>query len=121
MHTSFPDSSDDIESILDQYGDMLYRLCLILLKNPSDAEDILQETLIKYIQKSPRFENAAHQKAWLIKVALNHCRDLLRFRKRHPQIITEPLSTLAGTTADSGILDALAALPEAYRLVLTLY
>ena len=44
-----------IETILEMYGNMLFRLCLIMLGNSSDAEDVIQETLIKYIQKAPAF------------------------------------------------------------------
>ena len=37
--------SDEIEIIINKYGDMLYRICILMLKNESDAEDVLQETL----------------------------------------------------------------------------
>lgn len=111
----------DIETIIQKYGDMLYRLSVIMLKNDSDAEDVVQETIIKYYQKAPVFENSEHEKAWLIRVATNKCRDLLRFRLRHPQIDDESLEKIVCHSSESGILEALAALPEKYRLVLTLY
>jgi RNA polymerase sigma-70 factor (ECF subfamily) len=68
------------------YGNMLFRLCIIILGNSNDAEDVIQETLIKYIQKAPAFKNIEHEKAWLITVATNKCRDILRFKKRYPMI-----------------------------------
>lgn len=111
----------DIERILQDYGDMLYRLCLILLKSESDAEDMIQETIIKYHQKSPVFENSEHEKAWLIRVATNKCHDLLRFRVRHPQMDEDAIEKIVYDTNDSGILEALTQVPEKYRLVLTLY
>ena len=40
--------ADDIETLIANYGDMLFGLCLIMLKNESDAEDAVQETYIKY-------------------------------------------------------------------------
>ena len=49
-----------MERILNTYGDMLYRLCLIMLKNESDAEDAVQETMIKYYQKAPAFADPEH-------------------------------------------------------------
>ena len=55
--------ADDIETLIANYGDMLFRLCLIMLKNESDAEDVVQETYIKYFQKVPSFEHKEHQKA----------------------------------------------------------
>ena len=113
--------ADDIETIINKYGDMLYRLCVLMLKNESDAEDVVQDTIIKYYQKAPAFENFEHVKAWLIRVATNKCRDILRFRVRHPQIDEEYISKISCDSSDSGIIEALTALPEKYRLVLTLY
>lgn len=111
----------DVETIIKKYGDMLYRLSVIMLKNDSDAEEVVQETIIKYYQKSPAFEDSEHEKAWLIRVATNKCRDLLRFRARHPLLDDESLERIVCHSSESGILEALTTLPEKYRLVLTLY
>ena len=113
--------ADDVETLIANYGDMLFRLCVIMLKNESDAEDAVQETYIKFFQKAPSFESKEHQKAWLIRVATNKCRDTLRFRIRHPQIDNEDLGKFVSNSSDCGILEALTTLPEKYRLVLTLY
>ena len=113
--------ADAIETVIHTYGNTLYRLCFVMLGNESDAEDAVQETFIRYIEKAPQFENSDHEKAWLITVATNQCRDILRFQKRHPQIDPEYLQGLSSSSSDSGILEALMALPEKFRLVLTLY
>ena len=86
--------AENIETIMDTYGNMLFRLCLITLGNASDAEDVVQETMIKYLQKTPVFKNAEHEKAWFITVATNKCRDILRFKHRHPVINIEELHAL---------------------------
>lgn len=111
----------EIEAIIEKYGDMLYRLSVIMLKNDSDAEDVVQETIIKFYQNAPAFADSEHEKAWLTKVATNKCRDLLRFRQRHPQVDDASLEKIACHSSESGILEALTALPEKYRLALTLY
>ena len=49
--------TDDIEKTMAKYADMLYRLCCLILKNESDAEDAVQETILKLYQKSPSFQN----------------------------------------------------------------
>ena len=113
--------ADDVERIVNEYGDMLYRLCVLMLKNESDAEDVVQETIVKYYRKAPAFADQEHEKAWLTRVAANHCRDLLRFRVRHPQIEDDCLEKRTCDSFDSGILEALASVPEKFRLVLTLY
>lgn len=113
--------TDDIETTINKYGDMLYRLCVLLLKNESDAEDAVQETIIKRYQKAPSFEDCEHEKAWLIRVATNQCRDILRFRARHPQIDDACLANLSHNSSDTGVMEALASVPEKFRLVLVLY
>lgn len=112
--------ADYMEQMLDHYGNMLYRICLVTLGNESDAEDAVQETFMKLLQKAPEFVNPDHEKAWLITVASNKCKDILRFRTRHP--LWEPEKDIVfETKEDSGILDALMLLPEKFRTVLVLY
>ena len=121
MHHSSARPADAIERIIDTHGNSLYRLCLVMLRDPSDAEDAVQETILKYLQKAPDFRDAEHEKAWLLRVAANHCRDVLRSRVRHPQTALEEVREAAPAPADSGILEALMTLPQKYRIVLTLY
>jgi len=113
--------ADDIEEVMRTYGNMLFRLCLITLGNANDAEDAVQETLMKYLQKKPVFADAEHKKAWLLKVAANKCRDMLRFQHRHPNINMEEVIEFTQEIPYSGILDALMTLPEKYKTVLVLY
>lgn len=111
-----------VRDAVESYGDMLFKLCLIMLRNHADAEDAVQETFIKYMQKAPNFTDSEHEKAWLLKVAANKCRDLIRYRSRH---FTEPEEVLGNIPAldreDSHILEALMELPEKFRLALTLH
>ncbi len=110
-----------MEGIIQTYGDMLYRLCLVMLGNASDAEDAVQETLFCYIKKSPVFKDKEHEKAWLITVATNKCRDMLRYQKRRPQVDLDYIKDVSAEKCDSGIIEALMLLPEKYKLVLTLH
>lgn len=121
MKNTWVRPAESIEIIVHKYGNMLFRLCLITLGNASDAEDVVQETMIKYLQKAPVFENEQHEKAWLIKVATNKCRDMLRYRNNHPLVDVEEIVELTKDTNDSDIIDALMTLPERYRIVLVLY
>lgn len=113
--------ADDIESVIHKYGNMLFRLCLVILGNASDAEDVIQETMIKYMQKAPDFKNSEHQKAWLIKVSTNQCKDVLRFKRKHQMIDIEQVKEFVKEESDSDIIDALMTLPEKYKVVLILY
>lgn len=114
-------TDENIERIIRVYGNMLLRTCVVMLGNAHDAEDAVQETVIRYFQKAPQFENEEHEKAWLLRVASNRCRDMLRFRRRHPQTDLDSLYDLAAEQSGSDILEALMTLPEKFRLVMLLY
>ena len=111
----------NLETVMQLYADMLYQLCVIMLKNEADAQDAVQNTMIRYFQKAPAFESDAHEKAWLLRVATNQCRDILRYRQRHPQVEDVFFERIVPEEPGTGILEALTQLPEKYRLVLTLY
>lgn len=57
---------------------MLYRICFTYLKNVSDTEDCVQDTFVQLIRKEPYFDNDDHEKAWLIRVASNICKNKLK-------------------------------------------
>ena len=113
--------ANDIEFVIHSYGNMLFRLCLIMLGNTNDAEDAVQEVVIKYLQKAPKFENTEHEKAWLIKVSTNQCKDILRFRSRNQMVDIDQIKECVKEESDSEIIDALMTLPEKYKIVLILY
>ena len=72
---------NDIEAVYDMYADMLYRLSLSYLQNSEDARDAVQDVFIKYATASDIFKDDEHKKAWLIRVTVNCCNDMLRRRK----------------------------------------
>ena len=63
------------EQVYEAYGPSLYRFCLLQMKNPADAEDVLQDVLIKRLYQAPRFKSPEHERNWLFQAALNLCRD----------------------------------------------
>ena len=75
--------------VIENYSDMLYKVCFVILKNEQDTKDVLQETFITYMTKEPKFNSEEHRKAWLIKVSQNKCREFLRFHKRHALVPLE--------------------------------
>lgn len=68
----------DLQLKIDQYGDMLFKLSYIRLQNVQDAEDVVQEVFYQYIKNAGSFQSPEHEKAWLLKVAMNACRKVWR-------------------------------------------
>ena len=110
-----------IERIVETYGNMLFRICLVTLGNEADAEDALQDTLIKYLYKAPSFRDTEHEKAWLIKVAVNQCRDAARAQRKRAAYETESIKPTYAARESGPIIHALMTLPDKFKSVLTLH
>lgn len=110
----------EVGRILQTYGDMLYRTAYLLLGNPHDVQDALQETLLRYLEKAPAFASQDHEKAWLLRVTANCCKDCLRFRKRHAYLDLEPLRECL-PAQEHRHLQELYALPAKWKTVLVLH
>ena len=81
----------DLEQTIEKYSDLIYRTNFLILRNPHDAEDVMQETFIKYMRTDVEFRDEEHKKAWLLKVSQNKCKDMLRFHKVHAYISYEEI------------------------------
>lgn len=114
---------DTAERVLEKYGNSILRLSFSYLKNLSDAEDILQDTLMKYIQKSVEYESEEHEKAWLFRVAVNLCKNRLKAPWRRAEELDEntPAEDIKNPCEQSEILTAVMSLPVKYREVIHLF
>lgn len=116
-------SEQKVNRAVEQYADMIRRICILHLKNYDDTQDIFQNVFLKYALSSVVFESEEHEKAWLIRVATNACRDLLRdfFRKN-----TVPLEEISECgeeekTENREVLEAVLSLPSKYKNVVYLH
>ena len=109
------------ESALDRHGNAILRLAYSYLHNQSDAEDILQDTLLKYMQAAPAFEGEEHEKAWLLRVAANLSKNKIQYNKiREADELEETL--VAEDREDlSFVWNVVKTLPPKYRGVIHLY
>lgn len=113
---------EDAALALRRHGDAILRLAFSYLHRRDEAEDVLQDTLLQYLQKAPPFSSAEHEKAWLLRVAANLSKNRLSYWRRHPQ---EELSDLLPAENRDPRLeevwDSVKALPPKYRAVVHLY
>lgn len=113
--------SPDANRAVEEYGNSLYRLCTVMLKNREDAQDAVQECFLRYITKAPDFTDYEHEKAWLIRVATNICKDMLRFRKHESFISLDEIRNLSSGENNAQILGLLVSLEEKYRIIIHLH
>lgn len=113
----------EFEAALDRYGDMVFRLAYSYLKNRTDAEDVMQETLFKLCTCKKPFESLDHERNWVVRVAVNECRHLLRapWRRRTAPLEEQAETAVFDTPAQSALFQEVMALPPRYRLVIYLH
>ena len=113
--------SQQAAQILDTYGDTILRYAYSYLHNQSDTEEVLQDTLIQFLKTRPVFESDEHEKARLLRVAGNLCKNRLKYNSlRQTDELREEL--IAEQREDlSFIWDAVQALPVQYREVIHLF
>ena len=87
-------TEQEISRAMEQYADMVRRICLVHLKSYHDTEDIFQTVFFKYMMYSGSFDSEAHEKAWFVRVTVNACRDLLRSLRHRTAEPLEILDTL---------------------------
>lgn len=109
------------EEIVREYSNLLFRIGMILLGNEQDAQDAIQDTFCRYIERKPLFQNKEHEKSWMIKVMVNRCRDMRRFQLRHPQIELTGMEKYCTLPEQSLVLQELFKLPEKLKAVIYLH
>ena len=72
------ETAKDVFEAMQLYQDDVYRAALMAAGNFADAEDILQDVFLKYYQSHPVFASPSHEKAWLLRCAINAGHDLRR-------------------------------------------
>ena len=113
------------QTLAGAYKDTVFRVALNALGNPADAEDAVQEVLLKlYLELERReFASPEHARNWLIRVTLNHCKNTKRSFWRHR---TVPMEEWAAAMPmedreDNELLACVMTLPPKYRTVLYLF
>ncbi len=116
-------SEQEVNRAIDTYADMVRRICMVHLKNTADTEDIFQTVFIKYLLHPQPFENGEHEKAWLIRITINACKDLIKSFFRSRTVDLEKAKTIAQESSEdhSDVLEAVLSLPKKYKDVVYLH
>lgn len=127
------ENKNQVARLLEKHGDRVFRTAFMYLKNYQDAEDVLQMTFEKYLIAKPLFKSEEHEKAWLLRVAINISKNLVTCGWKKKVIYDdEQLKLFADeTVAQEGISDsddnseavlkAVLALPKNLSVVIQLF
>ena len=112
----------DFNVLYQKYQPMLYRVCYAYLKNTEDTEDAVADTFVKLLMNKQSFQSTEHQKAWLLRTAINICKDRLKhWWNKHEDIDEVLLDTSEDFTTQYELLDTILNLPKRYKSVVYLY
>ena len=115
-------SEQEITRAITRHADTVRRICLLHLKNASDTEDVFQEVFLKYALSTVAFNSEEHEKAWLIRVTINQCKDVKSFFRRNAVSLDDLLPMAAKQESqDTQTLEAVLSLPQKYRNVIYLH
>lgn len=106
------------EAIYRRHFQTVWNVCISMLHDPADTEDMVHDTFLRLLESRTRFRDAEHEKAWLIVTARNVCRNELKRSRRRDTAQTE--CPVAPPHLDETLL-AVRELPETYRLPLYLF
>ena len=113
----------NLEQLYKKYRDNIFAIGLNYFGNPSDADDIVQETFYKLSKSRTDFDSEEHIRNWLIRVAVNECKRIsLSFwwRKRRP--LEEYMETISFETAEEGeLFSEVMMLKPKYRQIIHLF
>lgn len=109
----------DLENLVLVYSNMLFKLCFTILCNNADAEDAVSDVIVRYITHAPVFNDDEHKKAWLIRIATNICKDMLRKRRNHLNL--DDVCEYCRTEESISIVSEILKLPVKYKTVIYLY
>lgn len=118
---SHEDINRRAERMMKNYGNTILRLAYSYVHSMAEAEDVLQDTLIRVLDANPEFENEAHEKAYLLTAAANVAKNRIEYNRRretdelNEELVSEEREDLAF------VWDAVKKLPEQQREVVHLF
>ena len=107
--------------LYDMHVDMVYRIAMMLLKNEANAEDAVQAVFIKLLEKDQVFNNAEHEKAWLIVTTQNYCKNHLKSWWQKGIAYDSNFHDSVHNDVQDNTLEFVMNLPEKFKLPIYLY
>lgn len=111
-----------IAQLVEMYASMIYRIAYARMQNVTDAEDITQEVLLKYLKAGKTFRDEEHRKMWLIRVTVNTIKSSLTSAWRRHTVALDDVTEPSYEASELPVLkEKVEKLPERYRLPMYLY
>lgn len=116
-------SGDELKRYIELYRSSVTNAALFIVKNPDDAEDIMQDVFLKLYTYTGVFKNDEHVKAWLLRCAINGGLNLIKSNWYKNSVSLDSIGELPDRISDNGsdIRNAMMSLDPKLRAVLYLH
>lgn len=123
MQISASNSNEILSVALERYSNTVRRICYMYLKNSTDVDDVFQEIFLKYIQNKVPFQSDEHEKAWIIRVTINKCKDICKsfWRQKVFSIDDMEIPITDEIQVQNELLQIVLTLPPKYKDVIYLF
>lgn len=112
-----------VDKTYEKYADRIFAAAFSICRNQADADDVVQDTFLKYYSHQQDYEDEAHIRAWLLRVAINRAKDISSsFWRRNKVAWEEYMDDLVfEEPSDNRLFEAVMLLPDKYRIVIHLF
>ena len=113
----------EFEKTYEAFSPLVYRIALSHMKSREDAEDLLHDVFIKFMEKMPRLHHDEHKRAWLVRVTVNACVDALRKKQYRNHLSLDEVAETVSTerTEKADVFYALDALATQDKTIILLH
>ncbi len=119
--------NEELSAVYERNADELFRIAMAYLQNSNDTQDAVQDVFIKYMKNPEKIRDNEHEKAWFIRVTINHCLDMLRRRKTRNYVPLDEIPETAAVVKDNfsddaaDVMKSLALIPEKNKSAIILH
>lgn len=112
-----------VHELAEKYQENVFRAAFSVCKNRAEAEDIVQDTFLKYMESDRPFESEEHIKAWLLRTAINRSKDIIHtFWNRNRGSFEEYMESVPfQEPEDRELVETVLSLPKTYRIPIYLF
>jgi len=115
-------TDEELVQIYNRHVKTVYRVCFLYMRNKANTEDMVQNTFLRLMRDNTVFQSVEHEKAWLIRTAINLCKDHYRhWWSKTLGLDKAPETVVEQDFEGSDILQKVLALPPKYKTAIYLY
>lgn len=121
MDSILQDKNEFVVRALEKHADMVRRVCFMYTRNRDDVEDIFQDVFLQLCRYAERFDSEEHEKAWLIRVTINKCKDLHKSFFKSRVCPLDDIEIAFEDDTENVVMEEILALPQKFKDVLYLF